>query len=285
MKPLDFETLRAAVEEPGPQSRQILFAGLAASRAGWRARSAEQLLKFASQDVAGHRALTRSFGQEVDAIFTSAMDELRALIGQPASEAWGAFAESARMDYEAWHDGTGFDLEALGRMPPIEQDLIRQWLHTRIGDGLRRAEPREIEAAAALGETELLTKLTEDSSADVRLQVKELLQKPDDVASELCQVFITSRSEEVVLRALDRVPAHATPEVRSALAKRVARVDGTFINSAMTLLEVFAGVADAWNERPLLFQIQSEGSQGPLLKQLLARVGRTRCPPGLEPDR
>ena len=270
--PIDFEILRDALERPRAKSRDILFAGLAASRAAWRARAAEGLLKFSAGDHAENRALSRPFGESVDAIFGPAMDELRKRVDMPATEAWQAFAASIPQTYDSWHDGNGFDLGALARMPSIEQNLIRQWLHTRLSDAHRDVDLRELEAAAALGEGDLLAGLKRHPDADVRLRVKDLLAAPGDVAEELCHTFSSSRSEDDVLRALDLVADHATPEVRAALIQRVSKVDGTFINAAMVLLEVFGGVQDAWSERPLLFRVQEQGRQGALLQELLARL-------------
>jgi hypothetical protein len=274
MVPIDFETLQAAVDRPTARSREVLFAGLAASRAAWRARAAEGLLKLYSKEGANHKALARPFGVSADAIFTPAMDELRNRIGIPPSEAWATFLASTHQNYDSWHDGLGYDLEALAGLPPIEQNLIREWLHTKLSDRQRQIELRELEAAAALGENELLSALTRHPEHDVRLRAKDLLAKPGDVAQELCRTFTRSRSADAVLEALDLVATNATPEVRAALAKRVSKVDSTFINSAMVLLEVFGGVEDAWSERPFLFRVQSEGASGPLLKELLARVGK-----------
>jgi hypothetical protein len=275
MDPLTFETLRDAVENPRSGSRETLFAGLAASRAAWRVRAAEGLLKLFSKERSPQATLARPFGKSVDAILTPAMDELRALIDIPRSDAWAAFVASTPMDFDAWHDGRGFDLDALARMPEIEQNLVRQWLHTKLRDRQRQIELRELEAAAALGETDLLTTLTRHADPDVRLRAKELLKKPDDVANQVCRTLERSRSEDEVLRVLDLVSSYATPAVKAALTKRVRKVDTTFINSAMVLLEVFGGVADAWSERPFLFRIQSEGRRGPLIKELLNRIGQS----------
>ncbi len=200
------------------------------------------------------------------------MEELRKRVGMPPTEAWATFVASIPMNYDSWHDGIGFDLDALRKMPAIEQDLIRQWLHTHLRDKQRDVDLRELEAAAALGETDLLATLKRHPDADVRLRVKDLLAEPADVAEELCRTFSSSRSEDAVLRALDLVSSNATPEVRVALIERVSKVDSTFINAAMVLLEVFGGVDDAWNERPFLFQVQDQGKRGELLKELLARV-------------
>jgi hypothetical protein len=271
MEPINFEILRRALEHPNAKSQAILFAALAASRAAWRARAAEGLLTVQGAERSANRALARPFGESVDAIFTPAMDALRKRVGIPPTDAWTAFLASMQLTYESWHDGVGFDLDALRGMPALEQNLIRQWLHTKLRDPQRDIDLRELEAAAALGETDLLATLKRHSDADVRLRAKDLLAEPGDVAEELCRTFSSSRSEDAVLRALDLVSGHATPDVRAALIERVTKVDSTFINAAMVLLEVFGGMQDAWSERPFLFRVQAEGKRGALLKELLAR--------------
>lgn len=272
MEQIDFEVLRRALEQPHAQSREILFGGLAASKAGWRARAAEGLLALHAGESTENKTLARAFGESVDAIFSPAMETLRARVGAPATEAWTAFASSTQLTHESWHDGVGFNLDALSRMPPLEQNIIRQWLHSTLSNEQRDVDWRALDAAAALGETDLLATLETHPASDVRLRVKELLAKPEAVAEELCRTFSSGHSEAAVLRALDLVPSHPTPEVRSALIARVSRIDGTFINSAMVLLEVFGGVKDAWAERPFLFRVQEQGRDGGLLKKLLGRL-------------
>jgi hypothetical protein len=38
------------------------------------------------------------------------------------------------------------------------------------------------------------------------------------------------------------------------------------------MLEVFGGVDDAFAERPFLFEVQEQGRDGELMKELIARV-------------
>ena len=52
---------------------------------------------------------------------------------------------------------------------------------------------------------------------------------------------------------------------------RLRKNDEFFVPVAMTMLEVFAG-AESWAERPFLFRVKEEGPQGPLMKELLAKV-------------
>ena len=53
---------------------------------------------------------------------------------------------------------------------------------------------------------------------------------------------------------------------------RVRKVDEQFIYSSMVLLQVFGGVADAFPERPFLFEVQEQGADG----ELMAEVDRPR---------
>ena len=92
MKPIDFETLQRAVDHPYATSRNILFVGLASSRAAWRTRAAEGLLKRYGGERADNRTLAQSFGRSPEAIFSPAMEQLRKRIGMPATEAWTTFS-------------------------------------------------------------------------------------------------------------------------------------------------------------------------------------------------
>ncbi len=55
-----------------------------------------------------------------------------------------------------------------------------------------------------------------------------------------------------------------------AVITRVRKVDSQFIWASMVLLQVFGGVEDAFSERP--FQVQEQGRDGKLMRQLLARI-------------
>lgn len=267
--------LQPLIDEPTEASRAVLFAHLAHSVAGVRARAAEGLLKlYATRRYRG--GLARDFGSEAEAILTRAMDELRALIGEPKTPAWTRFTNSLVMDMDAWRDGAGYDLASLHEMSEIERGAIREMIKTRLRQANRSPDWRDLEAAKALEAHEVLEELTEDSDAQVRLRAKSLVGSADDVAAEVSRTLRSSRDEDAVSRALDHVANHPTDDVKKALLARVRKVDAHFINAAMVLLEVFSGVEDAWAERPFLFEVQAQGSKGPLMKQLLARVGSSK---------
>src|SRR5690242_4290596 len=112
---MDMPAINATIDAPTAETRALLFAHLANSKAAVRAKAAEGLLKLYA--TARHRGgLARDFGTEPEAILKPWLDELRELIGEPKSEAWTRFVASLEMDMDKWRDGTGYDLAALREM-------------------------------------------------------------------------------------------------------------------------------------------------------------------------
>lgn len=64
------------------------------------------------------------------------------------SEAAMAFARSLHIGYAEWHDGVGYDLDALKAMTPAEQKAVEAAFVEKVASGA--AGCREIEALAAL---------------------------------------------------------------------------------------------------------------------------------------
>lgn len=62
------------------------------------------------------------------------------------SEAYERFMASTDIDYERWHDGVGYDLEALGALGGRERAEAQQWLLARAGN-----DWRDLEGLLALG--------------------------------------------------------------------------------------------------------------------------------------
>jgi hypothetical protein len=268
---MDLPTLQAAIDEPTPATRALLFAHLADAKAAVRAKAAEGLLKLYA--TRRHRGgLARDFGSEPEAILTRVLDDLRELIGEPASAAWARFVASLEMDMDAWRDGTGYDLAALREMNEIERGAIREMIATRLSKKNRGADWRDLEAARVLELTAAITSRVDDQDPQTRLRAKEALGDAGAVIEELCETIARSRDADAVSKALDRVSGYPTDAVRDALIARVRKVDSQFIVAAMVMLEVFGGVDDAFSERPFLFEVQARGREGELMEKLIARV-------------
>ena len=268
---MDMPSLQALIDEPTAETRAVLFAHLANSKAAVRARAADGLLKLYA--TARHRGgIGRDFGNEPEAILMGCLDELRELIGEPRSEAWARFVSSLEMDQDAWRDGTGYDLAALQAMNDIERGAIREMITTRLGNLNHKADWRDLEAAGALGLTDSIALRADDADPQTRLRVKQALGRADDVVSELCETIANSRDADAVSKALDHVPNYPAEAVKQAVITRVRKIDSQFIYASMVLLEVFAGVEDAFAERPFLFEVQEQGEDGDLLHALIARA-------------
>lgn len=268
---MDMPTLQQAIDEPTPATRGLLFAHLANPIAAVRAKAAEGLLKLYAKKP--HRAgLARDFGREPEAILLPCLDELRESIGEPRSGPWTVFVASLEMNFDAWREGTGYDLTALRAMNDTERGAIREWVAARLDNRNRAADWRDLEVAAALGLTASLAHRAEDEDPRTRLRAKLALGDSAAVIAELCETIAHGDDEDAVSKALDYVPTYPVDSVKRALIARVRRVDSKFIYASMVMLEVFGGVKDAFAERPFLFSVQSEGRGGPLMAQLIGRV-------------
>jgi hypothetical protein len=270
---IEIQTLQSVEAAAEKQDRPALFACLAARPAAVRANAAGTILRFYAPGVRVRGGLARDFGSEPDAAVKPLFAELAGVIGAPASAAWKKFAGSLEMDMEKWRDGIGYDLEALAAMSEDERAMIKQWLRSRLTDGSRAIDWRELEAAAALDDTELLRSLARHESRDVRMRVKTLLGSDEEIEQELCRVFRETESLGEFARAEALAPHYPTENVKRAMIARLRKNDDFFVPLGMTLLEVYAQ-ADGWEQRPFLFRVKEEGVQGPLMKELLAKVGK-----------
>ena len=267
-------TLQTVETAAGQHDRPRLFACLAANYAAVRAKAAETLLKL--HVLPGQRmrgGLARDFGGEPDAITKPLFTELAGFIGWQPTPAWTRFLSSLVIGMDEWRDGIGYDLDALAAMNPEERAMIRQWMRSRLSDPNHSIDWRELEAAAALGDTELLDTLTKHPENDIRLRVQQLLGDGAAVEKELCRALEETGDLGELSRALDMIPSYPSKAVKRALIKRLRKNDDYFVPAAMTLLTVFAGL-DEWAERPFLFRVKEEGPDGPLMKQLLDKAGK-----------
>lgn len=268
---MDMATLQAAIDEPAPATRALLFAHLANSKAAVRTKAAEGLLKLYASGR--HRAgLARDFGSEPEAILTPRLDELRELISEPRSQAWTRFVASLEMNLDAWRDGTGYDMGALHEMKEIERGAIREMIATRLSNRNRDADWRDLAAARALGDTGAIAQRVDDDDPKTRLRARLALGDTAAIVAELCATIASGRDADAVSKALDHVVNHPTEAVKQAVITRVRKVDSQFIYASMVMLEVFGGVDDAFAERPYLFQVQEQGKDGELMERLIARV-------------
>jgi hypothetical protein len=165
------------------------------------------------------------------------------------------------IDYEKWHDGVGYDLDAIAAAPPQERAAIQNLLLQR---GTR--DWRDVEALAALNtpaaQSELMAAL-EHSDAQIRLTVTrsapQLVTESQRVSS-LVKALDTAIEAGGLSQALDEAAEfHPKPVIESLLRGVLQREGETAVNFAAMLLFVH-NKADSpfdWDQRPFLLRFNT----------------------------
>jgi hypothetical protein len=197
----------------------------------------------------------------------------------PQSEAYNTFIASMTVDYEKWHDGIGYDLDALKEIKPEE----RRPLAVMLAEHLRaNADWRDIEALAALNERAPLRITLKHKDPDIRLRAAAALTELGEEAG-LEDCIVESLKVADVSTGLSRVLAlaeeHPSDKVQAAV-RAVAR-DGRSAEArvnAAGLALFLGGKADEpfdWNHRPFFLRFGAEDPKAVLTayKELCQRLG------------
>ena len=178
-----------------------------------------------------------------------------------ANPEYQRFLESMKIGYEQWHDGIGYDLEALTGMSVEERASVETLLITRLaGEG----DWRDVEALAALatpGATAVLRVAAKHRNPEVRNRaLATLAEAGPQAAADL---------EDDIVRAVERgalnlAQTHPTPRVKRALldCARLAE-PATRVNAAAMLMYLSGKAEDPfdWEQRPFYLRFASEDNQ------------------------
>ena len=187
------------------------------------------------------------------------------------SEAYQLFLDSMVMDFDKWHDGTGYDLKALEQLEPEERATIEKLL---IGNLKQSGDWRDVQALAALGSESAraaVDKARFHSNTKVRnyaLRIRLNTQDSKDMTKK-----DIAELEEQVIQAMthgDYEVAEYMPtmRVKKALLHLTQEADSEIRVSAAAFLLYLCGQAPEpfdWSQRPffLLF-----GNEDPKMLQL-----------------
>jgi hypothetical protein len=172
------------------------------------------------------------------------------------------FLKSMKIGYMEWHDGAGYDLDALAALTPEDRGAAETLLITRLTG---EADWRDVEALAALGTPGAMVAVktaAKHCNPEVRNCALRILAEtgPQQAAPEL---------ERDIVRAvaggdIDLAESHPTPEVKRALLDCARLADPTTRVHAAAMLMYLCGKADGpfdWDQRPFFLRFGTADNQ------------------------
>ena len=183
------------------------------------------------------------------------------------SEAYQQFLDSMIMNFERWHDGIGYDLEALARLGPEERASIEELL---IGNLEQAGDWRDVHALFALG-TESALKAVDKARFHRNTQVRDYALKiilETRNSKDMTKKNI-AELEDQVIRAVKRgnfeiAEYMPTMKVKKALLDSTREADSkTRVNAAAFLLYLCGQAEEPfdWNQRPFFLRFAGENPE------------------------
>ncbi len=189
------------------------------------------------------------------------------------------FLESMKMDFDKWHDGIGYDLEALDEMSPEERFSAESIIVSR-----SPWDWRDIEALAQLDtprSRDCLRKASKGGDREVRLSVVQFgaeVLTEGEISAILVEALENADLSNGLSQALDLVEDHHPKEVEEALIKGVmARKGDVAYHFASMLLIIHGKIESPYDTsmRPFLLRFNTEDREerGAANKELMDLIG------------
>jgi hypothetical protein len=190
------------------------------------------------------------------------------------------FVRSLFIDYEKWHDGVGFDLDALREVTPEERKVAEARLDAT-------HDWRDVEALAVLAELgspsaeRALRDALKSGSHEIRLAImKHAPHLVDDAARTemLLNALDVATPFDAFTDTLDQVEKFHPPPIVDALWRGLTTRQGDVAVHYAAMLAFVYGKADStfdWSMRPLFlkFNTKSATERQAAIAELRSRVG------------
>lgn len=196
------------------------------------------------------------------------------------------FESSMVMDFDKWHDGTGYDLDALRAMSPAEKQSAEAMV-------LRNGERdwRDIEALACLDTPAARTALQRAMNSpnpEVRNAVTRHAPGliPDSVrTTSLVQGLESANFFGGLTQTLDQVAGYHPPLIVEALMRGVVNRSGDVaVHFAAMLCYIYGKASEPFDmeQRPFFLQFNTEnrGERETMFRELCEKIGVAACGPG-----
>jgi hypothetical protein len=180
------------------------------------------------------------------------------------SEAYQLFLDSMIMNFDRWHDGTSYDLEALERLGPEERASIEELL---IDNLKQTGDWRDVNALVALG-TDSAHKAVDKARFHKNNQVRDYALKiilathnfKDTIQKDIAEL------EDQVVQAVKRgnfeiAEYMPTMRVKKALLDSTREADSVIRVNAAAFLLYLCGQAPEpfdWSQRPFFLRFAEE---------------------------
>ncbi len=166
------------------------------------------------------------------------------------------FRASRAINYEKWHDGEGFDLEALRAMTPSQQSTVEASLIPPSGW-------REVEALVVIGSPSAqraLRAAAREESLQVRLAVADYAPELVRESTRIDMLMEALRSAQIMTglsEALDQIEDFHPPVVVDALFRGLLEREGEVAYHCAEMLALIHGAIPSrydWSLRPLFLR-------------------------------
>lgn len=177
--------------------------------------------------------------------------------------AYERFVASTNIDYERWHDGIGYDLEALGALEGHERAESERWLLARAGK-----DWRDLEGLMALGSETARQAVVEQlgrGTLEQRLHAARYLKDDPALAADREAAVVAGLESAVFYGglsvALDIATEERTPAMVDALFRACFREGGEGAVHTAARLAFIHGAAKEefdWDLRPLFLRFNTQ---------------------------
>jgi hypothetical protein len=192
------------------------------------------------------------------------------------------FRNSLFIDYEKWHDGVGYDIDALRELKAAERTVAESRLDAT-------HDWRDVEALAVLAQLgstsaeQSLRSAQRTGSNEIRLAVMRYAPRlvDDDARSAaLLQALETATPFDGFTATLEQVEKFHPPPIVDALWRGLTTRQGDVASHYAAMLAFIYGKADStfdWSMRPLFLKFNTESSaeRRAAIAELKSRLGVT----------
>jgi len=210
----------------------------------------------------------------------AAADRLRApTAGTPPDTPLGRFEQSLCIDYEKWHDGIGYDLDAIRDASPAERAAIETLLLQQGVQDWRVVEALAVlDSAGARAALERAKRSQDHALAIAVARYAPHLLSDDELTAMLTDALTRARFYGGLTQALDLAMRHHPPAVIEALLRGTIERDGEVAVHFAALLMFLHGKAESsfdWAQRPffLSFNTDRRAEREQAFGELCRRIG------------